>query len=140
MKLAEQTLEHWIAQAQKVATIAHQKQTRSDGSPYIAHPTRVAAAVEPRLKPIAFLHDVVEDTHFTIADLKGFGFPSYIVDAVDILTHQNNEPNLQYWMKIKQNPDALAVKLADINDNINGKPSERSKAKYAIASKFFAEP
>jgi hypothetical protein len=59
---------------------------------------------------------------------------------VDLLTHRNKEPNLQYWARIKQNPDALAVKLADINDNINDNPSEKAKAKYALALKFFEEP
>ena len=140
MKLGEQTLEHWIQRAKEIAVVAHQGQTRNDGSPYIKHPFRVAEAVEDRLKPIAFLHDVPEDTRITIKDLMEEGFPLYIIRAVDLLTHRNKEPNLQYWGRIKQNPDALAVKLADINDNINDNPSEKAKAKYALALKFFAEP
>jgi (p)ppGpp synthase/HD superfamily hydrolase len=139
MKLAEQTLEHWIELMRKIAWKAHEGQTRNDGSPYIHHPERVAAAVEQRLKPIALGHDLCEDTDVTIEYLMKAGFPLYIIRAIDVLTHRNKEPNLQYWGRIKQNPDALAVKLADINDNINDKPSEKAKAKYALALKFFAE-
>ena len=137
MKLSEQTIEYWIAQAQVIATKAHRGQTRSDGSPYINHPLRVAMSVEDRLKPIAFLHDVVEDTSVTLEDLKKVGFPSYIITAVDLLTHRKNEPNLVYWGKIKKNPDALAVKLAYINDNVNDTPSEYARHKYARALSFF---
>lgn len=137
MKLSEQNIEFWIAKAQEIATQAHEGQKRSDGKPYITHPTRVAAAVEDRLKPIAWLHDVVEDTRVTLQDLRAIGFPTYILTAVDLLTHRKSEPNLVYWGKIKENPDALAVKLADINDNVNDTPSEYAQHKYARALSFF---
>jgi (p)ppGpp synthase/HD superfamily hydrolase len=64
-------------------------QKRTNGSSYIKHPARVAAKVEDRLKPIAWLHDVVEDTKVTMEDLRVEGFPTYILDAVDVLTHKN---------------------------------------------------
>ena len=137
MKLSDQTLDHWIAQAQAIAIQAHEGQKRTDGSSYINHPKRVADAVEARLKPIAWLHDVVEDTRVTLEDLKKVGFPLYIIEAVDLLTHRKGEPNLSYWGKIKTNPDALAVKLADINDNVNDTPSEYAKQKYGRALSFF---
>ena len=137
MKLSDQTLDHWIERAMSIATIAHRNQVRTDGSPYIKHPARVADAVEARLKPIAWLHDVVEDTNLTLEDLKAQGFPTYIIEAVDLLTHRKGEPNLSYWGKIKTNPDALAVKLADINDNVNDTPSEYAKQKYGRALSFF---
>lgn len=135
MKLAEQTLEHWIKTAEEVLHRAF-----PPGSRAIRHATRIAAAVEPRLKPIAFLHDIVEDTDITIEDLVAMGFPSYITDAVELLTHRNNEPNIQYWAKIKTNPDAKAVKLIDINDNLNDNPSDHARKKYALALQFFNSP
>ena len=137
MKLSDQTLDHWIRRAQEIATMAHEGQKRTDGSPYIKHPARVASAVEDRLKPIAWLHDVVEDTRVTLENLKAEGFPLYIIEAVDLLTHRKGEPNLSYWGKIKTNSDALAVKLADINDNVNDTPSEYAKQKYGRALSFF---
>ncbi len=121
----------------QIAWKAHEGQKRNDGSPYIRHPERVAAAVEDRLKPIALAHDLLEDTSVTLEDLKNEGFPAYIVEAIDLLTHRKGEPNLVYWGKIKPNPDALTVKLADINDNLNDKPSEYAKQKYSRALSFF---
>jgi (p)ppGpp synthase/HD superfamily hydrolase len=140
MKIKDVTLEGWVRRAQEIATVAHESQKRNDGSPYIKHPTRVANAVEDRLKPIAWLHDVVEDTPTTLENLKAEGFPSYIIEAVDLLTHRKGEPNLSYWGKIKTNSDALAVKLADINDNVNDTPSEYSRQKYGLALSFFNSP
>lgn len=137
MKLAEASIEHWIKRMRQIAHAAHKGQTRNNGRPYIEHPERVAAAVEDRLKPIALGHDLVEDTKITLDDLKAEGFPLYIIEAVDLLTHRKGEPNLSYWGKIKANPDAKAVKLADINDNLNSTPSEYAKHKYSRALSFF---
>ena len=137
MNLTEQTLEHWIKRSVEIAYAAHEGQKRTDGSPYIKHPFRVADAVEDRLKPIAYLHDVIEDTKVTLDDLKKEGFPSYIINAVDLLTHKKGDSNVVYWTKIKSNPDATAVKLADINDNLHDTPSEHAKQKYQRALTFF---
>ena len=137
MKLSDHTIEHWIERMREIAWKAHEGQTRNDGSPYIQHPERVAAAVEPRLKPIALGHDLCEDTSVTLDDLRKEGFPTYIINAISDLTHIKSEPNLIYWGRIKENPDALTVKLKDINDNVNDHPSERAKAKYAQALIFF---
>jgi (p)ppGpp synthase/HD superfamily hydrolase len=133
----EISIEYWIRRAREIATFAHMDQTRNNGRPYIKHPERVTAAVEDRLKPIALLHDTVEDSSITLEDLKDEGFPSYILDAVDLLTHRKGESNVSYWSKIKENPDALAVKLEDIHDNVNDHPSEHAKQKYAQALSFF---
>lgn len=139
MNLTDQTLEHWIELSQKIATTAHEGQKRTNGRPYIEHPARIAAAVEPRLKPIAWLHDVVEDTGVTLDALRKQGFPSYIIEAVDLLTHKNKEPNVVYWKRILTNPDAATVKLADIKDNMGETPSEHAKQKYEKALALFKQ-
>lgn len=135
--MIEPSIEQWIEKMRVIAHEAHKGQTRNNGRPYIEHPERVAAAVEDRLKPIALGHDLVEDTQVTLEDLNAEGFPLYIIEAVDLLTHRKGEPNLSYWGKIKANLDALAVKLADINDNVNDTPSEYAKQKYGRALSFF---
>ncbi len=140
MKLSDQTTEYWTGRAKEIATFAHEGQKRTDGSPYINHPSRIADAVEARLKPIAWLHDVVEDTQVSLEDLKSQGFPSYVIEAIDLLTHRKGDSNIVYWTKIKANPDAKAVKLADINDNLSDKPSDYAKQKYAKALAFFNAP
>jgi len=134
MKLADESLDYWIKTAEAILHRAFPA-----GSRAIVHATRIAAAVEDRLKPIAFLHDVVEDTNITLEDLKQEGFPSYIIDAVDLLTHRENEPNMVYWKRILTNKDAIRVKLTDINDNINDAPSEHARKKYAIALDLFKQ-
>jgi len=129
----------WIERAMQIATVAHEGQKRTNGSSYIEHPARVAAKVEDRLKPIAWLHDVVEDTKVTMEDLRAEGFPTYILDAVDVLTHKNKEPNMTYWKQILTNPDAVIVKLRDIEDNLAETPSEYAKEKYARALALFKQ-
>jgi (p)ppGpp synthase/HD superfamily hydrolase len=129
-----------IDQAKKVAEAAHKGITRNDGTtPSMTHVQAVANAVEDRLKPIAFLHDTVEDSDITIQDLIDAGFPKYVTDAVDLLTHKNNEPNMSYWSKIATNKDAVMVKLADIKNNLTGQPSERQKEKYTNALALFTK-
>lgn len=128
-----------IDQAKKVAEASHKGVTRNDGTtPYMAHVQAVADAVEDRLKPIAYLHDVVEDTDVTLQDLIDVGFPTYVTDAVDLLTHKNNEPNITYWTNIAKNKDAAEVKIKDIKNN-SIQPSERQKEKYAKALALFAK-
>jgi len=129
-----------IDQAKKVAEASHKGVTRNDGTtPYMAHVQAVADAVEDRLKPIAFLHDTVEDSDVTLQDLIDAGFPKYVTDAVDLLTHKDNEPNVSYWGRIATNKDAATVKLADIKNNLTGQPSDRQKEKYAKALALFAK-
>jgi (p)ppGpp synthase/HD superfamily hydrolase len=135
------TLIYWINLAKQIAIKAHSGQFRNDKiTPYIKHPIEVAEAVEDRLKPIALMHDSIEDSRgvVTLDTLREAGFPQYIIDAVEVLTHMDNEPNVVYWNKILKNPDAVIVKIADINANLGGNPTQYAKDKYARALKLFA--
>lgn len=135
MKLSDQTNDVWIKLADEVLHRAFSLDSRA-----IRHATRIASNVEDRLKPIALLHDIPEDTDITIDDLIKMGFPSYIIDAVRLLTHLEGVSNMDYWAGIKTSSDAKTVKLVDINDNLNDQPSDHARQKYAVALKFFAEP
>ena len=66
---------------------------------------------------VALLHDVVEDTHYTIDDLAAMGFNDRILDAIQLMTHDDDVPYMDYVAKIKENPVAKAVKLADLAHN-----------------------
>ena len=135
-----QTLDYWINLAKQIANDSHKNQFRRDGvTPYIIHVDGVAQQVEPRLKPIAYLHDVVEDTKTTLQDLINAGFPSYITDAVNLLTHRSSDPDIIYWKGILTNPDAAEVKVVDINYNLNDNPSQNQINKYNRALEIFAQ-
>lgn len=86
--------------------------------PYVTHPIRIMTTFDdPILQMIAVLHDVVEDTSVTLDQLRAAGAPDRVVTAVALLTHAPGEPREDYLMRLRSNPDALAVKLADNADN-----------------------
>ena len=105
--------------ALQIATEAHKNQTDKLGKDYIDHPKRVASkfADDPDLQSVALLHDVLEDTGVTEGTLRTM-FPPHIVDAVAVITKQKGQDYIQYLNLVKANKMALAVKLADIADNM----------------------
>ena len=64
------------------------------------------------------LHDVVEDTSLTFADLEQI-FPKQVVEIVMLLTHDEKVDYFDYIQNIKTNTIATKVKLADIEHNSN---------------------
>jgi ribA/ribD-fused uncharacterized protein len=66
---------------------------------------------------VALLHDVVEDTDYTLEDIAALGFGQEVVDAVALMTHADDVPYLEYVAKLRGNPLARVVKLADLNHN-----------------------
>ncbi len=109
-----------LARAIEIAASAHLNQTRRDGSPYILHPLRLMFQVsDPVAQMAAVLHDVVEDTPWTLEQLKAEGFPDAVIKAVELLTHDDDTTYDDYVKKIAGNPIATQVKLADLRDNIN---------------------
>lgn len=107
------------ARAETLARAAHAGQVDKAGAPYAAHPARVAAAVagDPLAEATAWLHDVVEDTSMTLADLRDVGFPEPVLAAVDALTRRADEERDAYYARVAADPLALRVKRADIADN-----------------------
>lgn len=104
--------------ALKLCFEAHKNQTDKSGMPYVFHPFHLAEQMKDEDTTIvALLHDVVEDTDYTIADLKRMGFPTNVLEALELLTHNDGTPYMEYVAKIKDNPIAKAVKLADLEHN-----------------------
>ena len=62
------------------------------------------------------LHDVVEDTDITMEELQK-EFPQKVIDALTLLTHNDNTEYYDYVRKIKTNSLAKKVKLEDIRHN-----------------------
>ena len=105
--------------AVRIATNAHRGQTGKDGRPYIEHCERVAMRVEPALRPIAYLHDVIEKSEgWTLERLRLDAFPEEIIGAVDALTKHASEEDEAFVRRAAANPLALPVKKADLEDNL----------------------
>ena len=105
-------------QALKLCFEAHRDQVDKSGIPYVFHPFHLAEQMKTEeTVTIALLHDVVEDTDYSITDLISMGYPKKVTDALALLTHDNNVPYMEYVAKIKENPLARAVKLADLLHN-----------------------
>lgn len=134
-------------QALAIAKDAHKGQVDKAGVDYIQHPLFVASLVEGELaKTVALLHDVVEDSDWTLEDLRKEGLPDEVVQAVGILTKKRNENYEEYILRVKQNPLARQVKLADLQHNsdlsrlANVTDRDRKRvAKYQKAISFLSE-
>ena len=104
--------------ALKLCFEAHKNQVDKSGMPYVFHPFHLAEQMETEETVIvALLHDVGEDTNYTINDLKNMGFDKVVTDAIALLTHADGVEYMDYVSLIKENPIAKAVKLADLRHN-----------------------
>ncbi len=104
--------------ALKLCFDAHKEQVDKSGMPYVFHPFHLAEQMETEDTIIvALLHDIVEDTDCTIEDLAKMGFSKPVTDAVALMTHTEGVDYMDYVGKIKENPIAKAVKLADLRHN-----------------------
>ena len=112
------TLERAIA----IAAEAHAGQKDRAGAPYILHPIRLMIQMDSEEAMMAaVLHDVVEDSVWTLDDLRKEGYSNEVLNAVDSLTHRDKEGE-DYWdyiQRAKSDPIAIKVKLADLEDNLN---------------------
>ena len=69
-------------------------------------------------KAVAWLHDVLEDTNVSAESLARV-FPAQIMEALNALTHGNNESYEEYIKRVRLNPLAAKVKLADLTHNMD---------------------
>lgn len=118
----------------KIALEAHSGQMDKNGEPYILHPLAVGLMGQTdETRMAGFLHDVVEDTPWTFEQLAEAGVPSGVVNALRLLTHDENdlpkertpEQFLAHYMSYVQhiidsgNPIALYVKRNDLKNNLS---------------------
>jgi hypothetical protein len=134
-----------VEDAIAIATKAHDGQRDKSGRPYIGHPLRVMSMMRTDHEQMtAVLHDVVEDTEVTPADLRTAGCPQAVVEAVIAISKRAGEPHPDYLARVAANPLALAVKRADIADNsapvrlamLDGPTRARLRDKYAAATRL----
>ena len=146
-----------IGDAYTLAREAHKEQRRKSGEPYIMHPVAVAKIVAEELRlganPIiaAFLHDVVEDTPYTIENIRE-RFGDDVAFLVDVVTKKKKKSNVKSSSQIdnyKQMLDslhydirALLIKLSDRLHNMRTLSSMRPDKQMKIAGEtdYFYAP
>ncbi len=110
------TLEDAIA----LAVEAHRGQRDKVGQTYILHPLRVMMRLETEAERMAaILHDVVEDTPYTLERLRELGYPEEVLGALDCLTKREGESYEAFIERVRPHPLARRVKLADLEDNMD---------------------
>ena len=104
--------------AMLLALDAHKGQYDKGGLPYIMHPLHVAESMETEDEcVVALLHDVLEDTETTVLDLQEWGITDRQIEALKLLCHDESVPYLEYVQKLRSNPIAVKVKIADLRHN-----------------------
>ena len=145
-----------LKKAFELAREAHKTQKRKTGEPYILHPIAVAAIAAEELmldaNPViaAFLHDVVEDTDFTIDQIRE-RFGDDVAFLVEVLTKQKKADYVeskqidnyrQMLESLKYDVRAILVKLADRLHNmrtLSSMPSDK-QMKIAGETDYFYAP
>jgi hypothetical protein len=135
--------------AERLARHAHGGQVDKVGEHYVdGHLTRVAGLVEgDDAKAVGWLHDVLEDTAMTAADLREAGVPARVIEAVALLTRPPKDaPDRGSYadyigaLRAADNPLALAVKRADLRDHLNPNCPPRLRPRYELALEVLSRP
>jgi (p)ppGpp synthase/HD superfamily hydrolase len=110
-----------LERAIQIAVEAHKGQTDRVGVPYVAHLFSVmdrGKTLDEKI--VGILHDLVEDTSWTLDDLRAEGFSENIIEAVRCITKITDDEDYdEYITRIKSNALAIKVKLNDLLDNMN---------------------
>lgn len=137
-----------IRNAYELAVNAHSSQRRKSGEPYVMHPIEVAriCASEIGLGPTAvvsaLLHDVVEDTEVTLADIRD-DYGEKIAKIVDGLTkldsaYNVNSPQAENFKKVlstlTEDVRVVLIKMADRLHNMRTIGSMPRHKQLSIAS------
>ena len=136
-----------VRQAYLLAKEAHAPQRRKSGEPYILHPISVALIVAKELQLdantviTAFLHDVVEDTPYTVEDIRQ-RFGNDVAGLVNVVTKQKKETyhttkqvdNYQQILaSLHYDIRAVMVKISDRLHNMRTLQSMRPDKQMKIA-------
>ena len=98
----------------------HKDQLDKSLLPYVFHPFTVAESMTDEYSTtVALLHDVVEDTDLKIEDLRKMNYPNEVIDALELLTHDENTQYKDYIKKLARNDIARKVKISDLKHNMD---------------------
>ena len=104
--------------ALKLCFEAHKEQIDKTGMPYVFHPFHLAEQMDDEISTVcALLHDVIEDTDITAEMLDQMGFPQEVLTELELHTHDEAVPYMDYVKNISLNQIAKKVKIADLLHN-----------------------
>ncbi|MGE0791415.1 MAG: HD domain-containing protein [Sandaracinaceae bacterium] len=132
-------LERWLpGRAVMIAAEAHLGAFDKAGAPYIDHPLRLRARANGDLeKMVAVLHDVVEDSAWTLEDLGREGFPELVLRALDHLTRRQGETYDAFIDRVAEDELATRIKRLDLEDNLDPtRVTEPQAADVARAERY----
>lgn len=145
-----------LEKAYEIAVHGHRMQRRKSGEPYIFHPIEVAriAYEEMGLGPTAvicaILHDVVEDTEYTLQDISE-SFDTKVVKIVDGLTkldglYNVESPQAENFKKVLstlvEDVRVILIKMCDRIHNLRtiGSMPRHKQLKIAAETSYIYMP
>ena len=112
--------EEMVIQARELSKLIHQEQTDQEGNPHYEYLNDLAEdCYFDEMKAVAYLQDAVEHQpdRISAGDIRR-QFGDEIGDAVDAITRRPRESSEDYYVRLKQNPLALGVKMKDLRRRI----------------------
>lgn len=126
-----------VERAIAIAAEAHAGQVDKVGQSYILHPLRVMLAqTSNAARIVGVLHDVVEDTDYSLEDLRREGFGRGVLEALDAVTRRSEETYEEFIQRsASAGGIARSVKCADLLDNCDlsriAEPSQKDYDRIA---------
>ena len=127
-----------------LATLAHHGKKDKNGQPCILHSLKVMFRLKTPLERMTgVLHDAINDSSLSLGDLRKWGYPPEMVEALKLLTPRPRQNFKEYIAAIKTDPLAKRVKLAELMEHLEAAkgtaigPDERALLiKYKKAGLF----
>lgn len=115
-------LNHSVTFAIQTAAVYHHGQMDKIGQHYIFHALEVMLrcnrqGASDEVLIAALFHDVVEDCHVPAQHIMDV-FGEEVFKLVDLLTRRSTEAYLDYIHRVKTDPQATQIKLADLAENM----------------------
>ena len=108
--------------AMKLCFEAHKDQVDKAGVPYVFHPISLAERFREGQEAetcVALLHDVLEDTDYTVDDIRAAGMNAEVIEALLLLNHNPKVEYMDYVRRLSKNNIARHVKICDLQHNSN---------------------
>jgi (p)ppGpp synthase/HD superfamily hydrolase len=113
-------MENLLESAIRLAAKVHKGQVDRFGKPYILHVMRVMMrGHDLEEQVLGALHDVLERSTLTMADLQKKDFQPRVLKALDCITRRKDEDYDGYIERVMEDGLAMRVKLHDLADKMD---------------------